>query len=144
MEKDNLGFRLAQVYRAHRSIVRRRFSTLGVQRGQPPLIMILYKQDGLTQTELVDKLCVTPATISNMVKRLERSGFVTRKGDPADERISRVYLTEAGRAMQKKMRENINEIEEHTFQGFTTEEKATLHSFFARIMDNLKDIEKPH
>ena len=39
--------------------------------------------------------------MEKMIQRMERSGFVERRSDPEDERLSRVYLTERGRALQK-------------------------------------------
>ncbi|WP_069387992.1 MarR family winged helix-turn-helix transcriptional regulator, partial [Cellulosimicrobium cellulans] len=50
-----------------------------------------------SQRELAAESGVTEQTMSRIVARLERSGYVTRTGDPADRRRRAVELTEAGR-----------------------------------------------
>ncbi|WP_010293212.1 MarR family winged helix-turn-helix transcriptional regulator [Clostridium senegalense] len=52
---------------------------LGLYRGQPSLIMVLYKNEGVRQKELCEKLSVTPATMTKMVNRMEKSGFIVKK-----------------------------------------------------------------
>ena len=69
---------------------------LGLYHGQPPVLDALWQQDGMTQSELADKLNRSPSTITKTVQRMEKAGFVERCHDPKDERISRVYLTSAG------------------------------------------------
>ncbi|WP_402464708.1 MarR family winged helix-turn-helix transcriptional regulator [Isoptericola aurantiacus] len=51
-----------------------------------------------TQRELADLNGVTEQTMSKVVARLERSGYVTRSTDPADRRRRTVVVTDAGRA----------------------------------------------
>ncbi len=50
-----------------------------------------------SQRELAGESGVTEQTMSRVVARLERSGYVTRTGDPADRRRRAVGLTDAGR-----------------------------------------------
>jgi MarR family transcriptional regulator, organic hydroperoxide resistance regulator len=51
-----------------------------------------------SQRELAAESGVTEQTMSRIVARLERSGYVTRAGDPVDRRRRAVGLTDAGRA----------------------------------------------
>ncbi len=50
----------------------------------------------ITITELAAAEQVRPATVSRMVKDLERIGLVLRKRDTRDERVARVVATEKG------------------------------------------------
>ncbi|OLT54078.1 MarR family transcriptional regulator [Cellulosimicrobium sp. CUA-896] len=50
-----------------------------------------------SQRELAAESGVTEQTMSRVVARLERSGYVTRTGDPADRRRRAVGLTDSGR-----------------------------------------------
>jgi MarR family transcriptional regulator, organic hydroperoxide resistance regulator len=51
-----------------------------------------------TQRELAEASNVTEQTMSRIVARLERSGYVTRASDSSDRRRRRVEITPAGRA----------------------------------------------
>ena len=137
---DNPGYLLAKTLRNHHYMMHKRFDGMGLHRGQPPLIMELYKHDGMTHSELSKKMEVTPATVTNMVKRMERDGLVVRRRVDEDERISRVYLTDEGKAMREKIMENIKSIESDIFEGFSEEEIKLFNSFMKRITKNLQNM----
>ena len=59
--------------------------------------------DGLRITALTDDVLVTQSGISRLVARLEAGGLVERVADPADGRASRIRLTEAGAAAQRRV-----------------------------------------
>ena len=136
--QDNLEFLLVRVGKAHRNLIRQSLEKTDLHRGQPPLLFALYMQDGMTHSELAEEMEVTPAAITNMVKRLEKAGFVIRRRDTEDERVSRVYLTEAGRAIYSEMAAIAQQVDEATFAGFTKEERAIMRDFLMRVYDNLR------
>ena len=133
-----LDFLLIRVCRAHHNLARQSLETIGLHRGQPPLLLALGMQDGRTHSELAEALEVTPAAITNMVKRLEQAGFVVRRRDTADERVSRVYLTNAGRAIYSNAEAIVQSVNRATFAGFTEEERAVMRGLLMRVHDNLR------
>ena len=136
-EPQTMDFLLAQVARLHHHRAHELFEKLGLYRGQPPVLFILWEQDGLTHGELADKLEITPATVTRMIQRMEKTGFVQRKPDASDQRISRVYLTEAGRAIRAKLQSVWDRMDVENFAGFSDEEKVMLRSFLQRLRENL-------
>ena len=70
---------------------------LGLQQGQDVLLRFLWKEDGMAQAELVASLSVEPPTVTKMLARLERTGFVKHRRDPRRASQWRVYLTAKGR-----------------------------------------------
>lgn len=110
---------------------------LGIYRGQPPMLFFLLEHPGSTQTELANALQVQPATVTKMLQRMENTGFVERKPDPEDQRVSRVYLTQAGKAIQDEMSKKLKALEAETFAGFSLEERVLLKRFFVQMSDNL-------
>jgi DNA-binding MarR family transcriptional regulator len=99
---------------------------------------VLWKQDGLMQSELAESLNRSPSTITNMIKRMEKAGFVVRRPDPRDERISRVYLTDAGSRIKAAVEDVWRTFEEQVFAGFGEEELARLCEFLLRICQNME------
>ncbi|MEJ5314430.1 MULTISPECIES: MarR family winged helix-turn-helix transcriptional regulator [Anaerolinea] len=134
---DTLDFLLHQVCHLHHHRVRQVFESLGLYRGQPPILRILWDEEGLTHNELALRLHVTPATMSRTLQRMEKAGFLMRKPDPADQRVSRVYLTGHGRAVQEQVQQALQRIEADTFAGFTAEELTILRGYLERIRGNL-------
>jgi DNA-binding MarR family transcriptional regulator len=134
---ESLDYVLAGVCKLHHDRIRSVFEAVGLYRGQPPMLRVLAGEEGLSHSELAARLRVTPATISKMIDRMERSGFVRRQGDPEDQRISRVYLTEQGRAVQAELGHLFRQIEQETFAGFTLEERVLLRRFLLQVRENL-------
>jgi DNA-binding MarR family transcriptional regulator len=134
---ESLDRLLAQICRLHYSRAHSLLEELGLYRGQPPMLHALREKEGRTHSELAAHLQVQPSTMTKMVQRLERAGFVERRSDPEDERVSRVYLTPAGRTVTADMEKVLHQIEGETFASFTDEERARLRRYMLRIRDNL-------
>lgn len=112
---------------------------LGLYRGQTPVLRALWAQDGLTQTELTERLKRSPSTVTKTVQRLEKAGFVQRCPDDSDERISRVFLTDAGRAIRPAVEEVWIRLDRQLFAGFSTQELDMFAHFLTRVCHNIEE-----
>jgi len=112
---------------------------LGLYQGQAFVLYALWDEDGLPQSELTERLQRSPSTITKTVQRLEKAGFVKRCSDHADERISRVFLTDAGRDIRPTVEEIWNKLDQQLFAGFRPEELALFADLLARVCDNITD-----
>jgi len=137
LQEQPIGLLLGQICRLNHGHMYAVLEELGLYRGQPYVLRILGEEDGLPHSELARRMRVTPATVSHMVRRMERAGFVVRRPDPEDQRISRVYLTDKGWATHGRLHEVWEEIEAQAFGGFTAEERVLLRRFLLQVRDNL-------
>ncbi len=135
--EEPIGRLLGAVCRLHHSRAFAVLEGIGLYRGQPPVLKMLAERDGRTHTELAKKMHVSPPTISKMVQRMEKAGFVVRRPDERDQRVSRVHLTEAGRAVMADVRRALDKLDAEILAGLTTEEIATFRTLLMRIRDNL-------
>ncbi len=138
-EPESLDRLFAQICRLKHARVHTLYEALGLYRGQSRVLGALWEQEGLTHTELAHLLRVQPATVTKMLQRMEKAGFVERRHDLEDRRVSRVYLTAAGRAVREDVQEVWRRLEEEAFAGFTEKECMLLRQFFSRIRDNLTE-----
>ena len=83
---------------------------MGLYRGQPPILGLLYQHDGMSQKEMAGALNLSPATMTVTLKRMEKAGLVRREMDEHDQRILRVHLSEQGRQMWLKSTEQIRAV----------------------------------
>ena len=111
---------------------------LGLYKGQPSMLRALWAEDGMTHSELAEQLDRCPATITKMVQRMEKAGFVERRSDPSDERLSRVYLTPAGRDIKAAVEDVWGAFEEQVVAGFTEQEIALLRGLLMRVCRNIE------
>jgi MarR family transcriptional regulator, organic hydroperoxide resistance regulator len=138
-----LGHLLVEVTKLHRAHAHTTLEKLGLYRGQNFVLTALAKQEGLAQSELAEKLLVSPPTISNSLERMEAAGWIERRTDPEDRRVSRVYLTAAGRALQDSVASLWHDLEVQTFAGLTFEQRDSLWHTLLQIRENLKQGVQP-
>ena len=73
---------------------------LGVTYPQYLALLVLWEQDGLTVTELGERLFLDSGTLTPLLKRLASLGLVSRLRDVEDERRVHITLTAAGRTLK--------------------------------------------
>ncbi len=61
------------------------------------LLRLLAARDGLKSSEVAARGWWTPGTVTSVADTLVRDGYIERRREPADRRVVRLYLTEAGR-----------------------------------------------
>jgi MarR family transcriptional regulator for hemolysin len=97
-----LGYLIHDVSRLRRMMFDRALAPLGITRSQWWVLAFISRKDGLPQTQLANELDVGKVALGALIDRLETAGFVTRKTDPVDRRVKRVFLTkQAGRFLTR-------------------------------------------
>jgi MarR family transcriptional regulator, organic hydroperoxide resistance regulator len=135
--QDTLSFALIKLGKAHRAKAEMLLSRFDLHPGQEQILFRLFAEEGQPQAALAELLCVEPPTVTKMLQRMARRGWIERRGDPDDARLSRVYLTEAGRALQADIDRAWDELEHSMTQSLTEAERALLMRLFGQMQDDL-------
>ena len=135
--EQGIGMLLVQIARVQRNLVAAALDDLHIHVGQEHLVYRLAIEEGVSQAQLADALCLDASTVTKMLLRLERDGVVERRPDADDARISRVYLTARGRALVKPVLDVWNEMEERLVQGMSEAERVLLRSLLLQVLSNL-------
>ena len=108
---------------------------LGLTHPQYLVMLALWERDGRSISDLGGALALEPATVTPLLKRLQSAGLLERARSDEDERVVRVTLTDAGRALRRQAEQVPGRVAERT--GMTPSELARirddLHGFLARI-----------
>lgn len=75
----------------------------GLASAQWGALKILWDSDGLTISELSERLFLKNSSMTTLVDRMERDGYVVRKRMKDDRRVVKVYLTNKGVAVKDKV-----------------------------------------
>jgi DNA-binding MarR family transcriptional regulator len=60
--------------------------------------------------------------MSGLAERTEKAGLIERRADETDGRVSRLWLTEAGRTARQKAKRRMTDLNARLTEGFTEEE----------------------
>jgi DNA-binding MarR family transcriptional regulator len=134
--EDTVGFQLIHAFRVHRQSAEEALRELGLYAGQEMILFQLWHEEGLTPSHLAQQMRVEPPTMTQMLRRMEHAGFITRCQDSEDARISRVYLTERGRALEHPVYQVWHQLEERTLAGFSLAEQALLRRLLIQVRLN--------
>ena len=132
--------RFGRLIRMYYSRIQSQLAEVGLYRGQPPILMLLYKNDGMSQKEMARALNLSPATMTVTLKRMEKAGLVLREMDEHDQRILRVHLSEKGREMCETGESRIGVVTAELLEGFTLEEQQKLNEYLGRIARNMERV----
>jgi MarR family transcriptional regulator, organic hydroperoxide resistance regulator len=136
---ESLVHLLVQTCKAQRALAEKLWSEIGLHVGQDMLLLQLWPEEGLTQSELAERLYIQPATVTKTLQRMEQTGLIERRGDPEDQRVSRVYLTEQGRALLQPYEEVRDKLEQYLIKDLSLEERLLLRRLLMQVRDNLRE-----
>ena len=66
---------------------------------------MLWEKDGITVGEICEKLMLDNGTVSPLLKKMEKAGYITRSRSAEDDRVVVITLTEQGREMQERAKD---------------------------------------
>ena len=118
----NFGFILHDVARLLRTTFDRRVKSLGLTRSQGWVLNYLFRNDGVTQSDLAELLQIEKPTLGRLLDRLEAKGWVRREADATDRRVRRVFLTEEAEPAIKAMRTAAAEVRRDALAGVASDQ----------------------
>lgn len=135
---NSLGYVVNHLARLFADDLAQRLRPYGVTIGQFPLLLALWEEEGLSQTELSRRLAIEPATTTNTLARMERDGLVERQPDASDQRGRRVYLTERGRELEEPVSAAARRVNAQAVQRLSAGEVAELKHMLGKMIPALE------
>jgi DNA-binding MarR family transcriptional regulator len=89
------------------------------------LMAHLREQEGLSNAELAERLYVTRPSVSALLERLERSGYIRREVSPNDRRGINIWLEPKGREISENYRDEIRDYVGRLFESMSAPDVAT-------------------
>ncbi len=131
--EDTVSYLLAKVTTAFRNSLERHMGAIGLHGGQIFVLLELWKQDGLRQIDIANRLSLSAPTVNKMLKGLIEINLVTRSRIADDGRSTRIFLTERGFAMREEVESQWLELEESCLVGLTETERLVLFELLGKL-----------
>ncbi|GLC30286.1 MarR family winged helix-turn-helix transcriptional regulator [Clostridium omnivorum] len=101
------------------------------------ILDILYDNNGkLTMKEISKGINRSKSTVTQLVDKLLKDGYVTKESNPEDKRFSYIVLTEKGLNIKKDFREISDDVIREFFKDFKEEEAETFLLLLDRVINN--------
>lgn len=139
---QRLGFLMHDVSRLRRKVFDEVMKPQGITRSQWWVIAHLSRHDGMSQSELAERLDLGRAALGDLIERLENMALVRRAADAQDRRAKLVFLTPEGSAMVEQMRTQSDEMSELILQGLSQQQRHELAEMLTLIKTNLLEFSR--
>ncbi len=134
---ESLGFHCNLTFKAFFGALEEKLRGTGVSPAQFVALAQLIACGPLSQSELVSRLSITPATGVRLIDRLERDGWVKRKADKNDSRIKMIVLTRKAIKIWDEISHVGREIVSRAYKGVQPSEIETAKRVLEQLRKNL-------
>ena len=110
---------------------------LGLTYTQYIVLLVLWEKDGISVTEIGEKLMLDNGTLSPLLKKLEQAGYISRQRSREDERVVVIRLTESGRALQETAKDVPMNVANCI--NLPMDKAQTLYALLYELLDNRKN-----
>lgn len=110
-----------------------------INHAQGRIMFALWRNDGIAIHELAEKTSLSKSTLTSMLDRLEKAGFLIRVPSSEDRRKIVIERTAKDRALQDTYVQVSEEMNLLFYRGFTEAEKDEFEAYLRRIFRNLSE-----
>ena len=106
------------------------------------VIFALWNEDNIPIKKLVEKTSLDKATLTGIIDRLERDGYVKRIPSPNDKRATLICRTGKDEMFKSKIPEVSDQQNALFYKGFSVGEIEAFENYLKRILENCKEAEE--
>jgi MarR family transcriptional regulator, organic hydroperoxide resistance regulator len=123
--------------RLHRQLMMKTLMARGANPGQAFCLRLLAAHEGISQRDLAEMLHLARPTVTRMLQAIEKSGMVERRPDAADQRLTRVYLTAAGRDRERAVSAIASDYVDQTIGTLPAADRRELTRLLGELAESL-------
>ncbi len=106
----------------------------GIVPSHGDVLMFLYREETLSIKMLAERVQRTQPTVTVLVNKLEKLGYVERHKSAEDSRVTMIRLTEQGRKLEPVFNQVSKQINEMIYGGLSDEQAEQLELLLSSIV----------
>lgn len=127
--RDHVNKRIVQELEQH--------DVTGIVPSHGDILMFLYREDSLSIKMLAERVHRTQPTVTVLVNKLEKLGYVERSKSAEDSRVTLIRLTVQGQQLKPIFEQVSETIQDMVYGGMTDEQAEQLESLLIGIVHKL-------
>jgi len=136
---DSPGYLANLMARLFAKGLQERISSLGITAGQFPILLELWKQDGLSQKQIVERIGVEQATVANTLNRMARDKLIKREQSSSDGRVQLIRLTKRAKELQEAGYKAAWAQNDKAMSKLSREDTATFVALSNKVIEGLRE-----
>jgi DNA-binding MarR family transcriptional regulator len=135
-----VAYMVGRLDRALNRQFRRVLEPMGLTIGQYTALSVFCSSGRLSNAKLAERTMVSPQAANELIKGMEKNGWILRKPDPNHGRIIQISLTREGIRLLNRCNKVIAQLERQMLDGFSDKEIATLHKQLRGAVGVLREL----
>ena len=136
--KKTFGGRIRLLHWCTSQAMNESLSQIGLTSAQGHIMgRLMHSKEHLRARDIEREFCLSHPTVSGILSRLEKKGFIELRPDQADKRCKRIYVLDKASEFSSLMSETIEKNESRLVDGFTPEETAQFAAYLERAIGNM-------
>jgi DNA-binding MarR family transcriptional regulator len=133
------GFLVAKIKQISSRIFDKKLKSYGIDlnSAQGRIIFSLWQDDNVPIRELAQRTTLGKTTLTSMLERLEKSGYIIRKADPRDKRKTLIALSEKIKTVKGSNEAVSREMDALFYEGFSNKQITDFENKLRQILANL-------
>ena len=138
------GFLIGQIHRLARRILSKKLRehNVPINPAQGRIMFVLWRKDGIPITQLASQTGLGKTTLTSMLDRLEKQGYLRRKPSKRDRREILLWRTERDKSYQDSYVKVSQEMTQLCYAGFRKKEIDQFEGYLGRVLANLVSFEE--
>jgi DNA-binding MarR family transcriptional regulator len=109
--------------------------------GQALMLLALARvPEGVTQRDLAGMMRLSPPTVTVALQKMEADGLIERWTDEADQRLTRIRMTEAGREAQVRIASSFSDLVKRSVGKMPEDDRRELARLLGAFADNVQSL----
>ncbi len=117
--QNSLTIKLRRAFLSAHRAGQKVVASSGVTLDQFILLTLLLEEDQIRQTVLAQRAAADPATLTAMIKILERKKYIKKTIDKTDSRARLIKITATGKRLQTRLAKKIKPVDDTINKSFT-------------------------
>ncbi|MES9971847.1 MAG: MarR family transcriptional regulator [Candidatus Thiodiazotropha sp.] len=135
-----VAYMVGRLERALRRNIRQLLAPMGLTIGQYTALSVFCSSGRLSNAKLAERTMVSPQAANELIKGMEKNGWIVRKPDPNHGRIIQISLTKEGTQLLIRCNKLVAEMERKMLSGLNDREIEILHSNLHSAVGALKEM----
>lgn len=135
-----VAYMVGRLDRALNRQFRRLLEPMGLTIGQYTALSVFCSSGRLSNAKLAERTMVSPQAANELIKGMEKNGWIVRKPDPNHGRIINISLTNQGEKLLSRCNKVIASLERQMLQELSDKEIAALHQHLRSAVGVLREL----
>ncbi len=139
MKTDKTIYLIGRIHEKANEFILKELNLIGFNDIAPShgdILVTLFKHGECTMTDISNSIHRDRSTVTTLVNKLIKLGYVSSKKSPNDSRSTIIFLSEKGKELEPKFKEISQKLYHTEYKEISEDEKKTFQNVLEKIFNN--------